>query len=719
MKRFLFLSLFLALLGVVSAQKAPSWTKKLPKAGNSSYSYLYKSGTGSSESQARNMAVARIYEAVAQQCGVAFDIEKVTKAINEGSELQVLSASYNIPFRIVCECPVSIPGGFQVYVLAQVAHSATIPFRPDDFRNCDCNTTAAPASLNWNEVKNNPSLYLSAEGTGYSFDEADDKALSLLLNKFFPAGSPLAATYLNAARQATERMLINDDPSDPRVGRYVFRNGIDDIFISRKRKINEYVRMAQAALDAVKIDDALRYYFWAFALVQSLPSPSDFTFPVNGENRIATTWIPAQMDEIFDNLSVNVDKVDKDHVQLAFSYKGQPVSSLDFTYSAGSYFSNICSVNNGRGDIELSSRLDTQNVRINYEYAYRGQSANLDPDVSAILPALSKVPFRGSSNALSVVTNASAPASKPTSSSNTAVSTLPASNANASSKTLSSSAVTNTAPYDAIVSKFVNAIKTHNYDSARPLLTHEASIMFDSLTKYGKVRVLDFQSCSYTKLGNRVIARSIPMSFTFKKGVRTNFVENIVLTFNADRKIECIAFGLDQRASDDILSRTAYPEAARQTIVTFLENYKTAYAFKRLDYIESIFDSNAVIIVGHVVKRFIPSGPEKSVMVPNKYIKRTQLTKEQYIANLRRCFNSNEYVNIRFSNNSVTRAGNQASDTYGIQIKQDYYSSTYGDVGYLYLQVDFNNPDEPVIRVRTWQDQPDPELGRIYGMGDF
>ena len=32
--------------------------------------------------------------------------------------------------------------------------------------------------------------------------------------------------------------------------------------------------------------------------------------------------------------------------------------------------------------------------------------------------------------------------------------------------------------------------------------------------------------------------------------------------------------------------------------MNFLENYKTAYGLKRLDYISSLFDDNAVIIVG-------------------------------------------------------------------------------------------------------------------------
>ena len=55
---------------------------------------------------------------------------------------------------------------------------------------------------------------------------------------------------------------------------------------------------------------------------------------------------------------------------------------------------------------------------------------------------------------------------------------------------------------------------------------------------------------------------------------------------------------------------------------------------------------------------------------------------------------------------------------YAIQIAQDYYSTNYGDKGYLFLIVDINNPTQPLIKVRTWQPDKDPNFG-LYGPGDF
>ena len=82
------------------------------------------------------------------------------------------------------------------------------------------------------------------------------------------------------------------------------------------------------------------------------------------------------------------------------------------------------------------------------------------------------------------------------------------------------------------------------------------------------------------------------------------------------------------------------------------------------------------------------------------------MKKLQYI------FKSNEFINIRFADNQIRKSG-VGGEVYGIQIKQDYFSSSYGDTGYLFLMVDLNNPEEPLIHVRTWQPEKDPDFGLI------
>ena len=79
---------------------------------------------------------------------------------------------------------------------------------------------------------------------------------------------------------------------------------------------------------------------------------------------------------------------------------------------------------------------------------------------------------------------------------------------------------------------------------------------------------------------------------------------------------------------------------------------------------------------------------------------------------LEHIFASSEFINLRFADNQVRKSG-VGGEIYGIQIKQDYFSSSYGDTGYLFLMVDLNHPKEPVIHVRTWQPEKDPNFGLI------
>jgi hypothetical protein len=95
-------------------------------------------------------------------------------------------------------------------------------------------------------------------------------------------------------------------------------------------------------------------------------------------------------------------------------------------------------------------------------------------------------------------------------------------------------------------------------------------------------------------------------------------------------------------------------------------------------------------------------------------VRYTRHTKRDFIRKLERSFKSNQFINIRFSNNDVVKAG-VGGEIYGIQIHQDYYSSSsYGDTGYLFLMVDINDPDNPIISIRTWQPERNPDINSLY-----
>jgi len=76
------------------------------------------------------------------------------------------------------------------------------------------------------------------------------------------------------------------------------------------------------------------------------------------------------------------------------------------------------------------------------------------------------------------------------------------------------------------------------------------------------------------------------------------------------------------------------------------------------------------------------------------------------------------YVGAQSIEQSEIRKAGKGGDIFGVQIKQNFFSSNYGDVGYLFLIVDLNNVEEPIIHVRTWQ----PEItinDSLYDLSNF
>lgn len=577
-------------------------------------------------------------------------------------------------------------------------------------------------AISWDEIKQSP-LYLYGEGWGASDAEADKHALADLISKisvnvsstFIVTEDELqqngqtnsesyarskVETYSQATLTNTGKIVIAHEP-DAHIGRYILRSEIAKIFKSRENRIKEMIGLAKQGERLGKIDDALRYYYWAFCLLKTLQRPNETTYTDESGTHILINWIPNQMNAVFDNISIRPIKTENNVMEIAVEYKKRPVDSFDYTYFDGQNWSNIYSARDGRGVIELSPGAITDNIRIKCEYEYRNE-AHIDNEIENVFNIVKGQAFRKS---YITVSGAAVNATQPEQ--NAAVPAIETSETNSIA-----SAIDET-PYRLIMDNVLNAIASKNYNAAEQYFTPNGADMFRKLINYGKARILDSANLQFSEIDGKTVCRNAAMSFSFRNGMRKSFVEDVVFTFNSDKKIDYIAFGLGDRAQNDILNKGEWSLTARNAIMNFLENYKTAYALKRLDYIEQVFDDNAVIISGCVIRR--PKGRElenSEQFISNQYVRYTRVNKDEYIDRLRRSFAGKEFINIRFSNNDV-RKMSKGGELYCIQIKQDYYSSNYGDSGYLFLMVDLNRPDAPIIKVRTWQPQPDPDFGLI------
>ena len=519
-------------------------------------------------------------------------------------------------------------------------------------------------------------------------------------------------TYSHTTLRNAMELVIEDEPNAT-VLRYIKRSDLDKIFEQRRNKVLEYASNAQKYEKENKVADALSSYYAALALLRSLPDGSDMKIRLGfTEETLLMPLIMKNVNDILNNVEIKTEAIEDDGDErtmiINIQYKGKPATNFNYTYYNGSRRSDICTAKDGTGDISIPKSLSISKLDIQAEYICEDE-ANYDRELRDVLDNTTPVPFRTAKMKLAKDKEVKAVAAN-VNTATASVMSAPASSV--PSTTMDDSKVS---PYLATMQKIELAIRQKSYESILDCFTAEGYDMFNKLVNYGKAKLLRAPVLQFQESGEEVICRSFPMSFSFS-GNRRTFVEDVVFHLTKDGKVSEVAFGLNKPAVDDIMNRGAWSDEARKVMINFLESYKTAYALKRLDYISSIFSNDALIITGSFVK----STGNKEVGPSNiKHVKYTRQTKAQYMKSLKACFASNEYVNIHFADNIIRRSASNPN-IYGIQIKQDYYSSSYGDTGYLFLLIDFKDVKAPLIHVRTWQPDKDPNArdGRI-GMQDF
>ena len=576
---------------------------------------------------------------------------------------------------------------------------------------------------NIEDVQKDRATYIWGIGTGATLKAADQEALAQIIgqisiqvendfvkttvetgDKFKEIVNDVLKTYSSATLKNTERIVIQDEP-EAKVFRYVRRDEIARIFESRKNKIIDLAHEGEMALKNFQIADALRYFYWSQTLLRSHPDASDIKMICeSGKEVLLINWLPLQINQIFENLQFTIDSIENmesyQSYILNINYKNELVRNFDYTYWDGKDWSNLVGAKDGTGIVELPKLENGASIRLKAEYAFEGE-ANIDLELRDVMLKLPQVNYKESY--INITRN-----QKAKSAATSAIKLEKKNGASNNVQTLSEVLVN-----PEIMKEVVGAIVKKEYTTVKQLFTNEGYAIFQNLLQYGNAKIVRSFDLKYFKYGDEVICRSIPMSFTFKANNRV-FIEDVVFYFDKDKKICNLTLGLAKTAVDDILNNDKWSEENRILLMSFLENYKTAFALKRFNYIEKIFADDALIITGLVTN---VSSSADSRFANNKIIKFNRQSKDEYLKKLKYSFASNEYINIRFAENTIRRSG-KGINVYGIQIKQDYFSTNYGDTGYLFLLVDLSDTLKPVIHVRTWQPEKNPD-GSIYGVGDF
>ena len=486
---------------------------------------------------------------------------------------------------------------------------------------------------------------------------------------------------------------------------------------AKENKVQEYVLMAQEMLDRGSVGDGLRYLYAAQMFWADLKHNGHImiTDSETGMQVNANVYLQSKIKEVLKDVQVTCDGYvndNKSEVKLSFRYKDEPITSMNYTYNANLGWSDVYTAKDGWSYLFLPESNRPSVIKIRLDYRYEDE-ANFDSELPLLISKY-KARFDYDMVAMSHVEMAVRPVVKSSVVEDNGAKNSTDMHQNIVVKRIEEQEhkveVMDSLFYQAIVLDVCEAIKSHadNYDEMSKYFTPDGYRQYERLIKYGNARVISTEGCRYVTLGDEVQCRSVPMQFTFSKG-KTQ-LESVVLVFDKTKKIDGVQFALEERAARNIMGNTDIDETARLALINFMENYKTAFSLQRWDYIESIFSDDAVIITGRKLMKS-EQGTDMSLQL-HGYVY-NKMSKGEYINRLKRT--KKEWINIKFGNTKVEQS--QQSSMYGICLLQDYYSSNYGDHGYLFLLIDATDEKYPLIKVRTWQ--PESAGSTPFTMGDY
>jgi len=200
------------------------------------------------------------------------------------------------------------------------------------------------------------------------------------------------------------------------------------------------------------------------------------------------------------------------------------------------------------------------------------------------------------------------------------------------------------------------------------------------------------------KTSNGFQIRNVPIFMTNATEKDGNY-EEIVLNFTDEGVINSVQMSVYQVG---ILRSGVYSVTdmrRRQIILDFIEDFRTAYGRKDLNYLNQVFSNDAIIITGRVVKP-PPQRSDRPIVMPPK-VELVKQNKVQYMTKLAEVFRANSYIYLDFSEIKITQSEIHP-EIYGVELKQGWHADRYSDEGYLFLMIDFKNELEPMIHVRTW-----------------
>lgn len=133
----------------------PDWTFKAPAPENATYLYVVEHGEGQTKRDALNQAICRVFQSTANRIGQYVSTDEINRAVQTGTDYEVISRKMKVPVNKVCEFAVQDPVDYTwtMYILCQVAKAGNITPQFETTEECTKHKMFDEAMERWNKQK--------------------------------------------------------------------------------------------------------------------------------------------------------------------------------------------------------------------------------------------------------------------------------------------------------------------------------------------------------------------------------------------------------------------------------------------------------------------------------------------------------------------------------------------------------------------------------------
>ncbi|MBN2279356.1 MAG: LPP20 family lipoprotein [Candidatus Marinimicrobia bacterium] len=557
----------------------------------------------------------------------------------------------------------------------------------------------------------NSDQYYYGEGISIVADEARDKALAELTSQIAVRVSSTFKEKLSESnrelQEKTEKVLetysaatlnnvnIQKFPAGNRqvgVFCYLKKSEVEKIFNERRKLISEIFAKAEQFEKEYNFAYALKLYYFTTILMNSLPDQqvkyNNVNYSVEVPDKINGIILRTKFQYIDERMASDKER----EVTLQLTNKNHEISLLDFTFWDGKNQVAV-TARDGIATVSLlGSSVTFDELKLNIKYQYY-ECRDEYKTISELWNLVNKPTFK--SDCL-----------------------VPLKLTQKSKQATEQSSYTHAKDFNLnlVCEDPLNVGEAITQSTIRFLSNLEANTTDYDNDEFLKIKIRDYMGYNHPSVTHKNIEarinktetgwelRRIPVLHKYPSMNRQS-LEFLVLDFDSAGVLQDFNIAVNEFLYEKFAKAGEYGSDwhNRHEIIKFLEKYRTAYMVRDIRTVDMMFAEDALIIVGRKIEKtkLPPDMVRYNKLGKEPDYEYLRFTKEEYLKRQQQIFELQNDILLDFASFSINRK-NKTPNIYGVEMRQNYFSTTYSDEGYLFLLIDFSDVD-PLIYVRAWQ----------------